>query len=147
MSAGNQERNMELLKQGYSEEEIVNIYELGRFFLENGEIQKGEIIFSGVVEVAPHFAPAWLGLAYVQIQAQDYEAAALSAKRALDADSEFVQALLYLVACLITSGDYSTSGTHLGEIGEKIESGRISDPFMIRFYKAQLARYQSRRAG
>ena len=134
----------EVLKRGYSDEEVANIYELGRLSLENGNIRRAEAIMSGLVEVAPDFSSAWLGMAYIHIQNRDFEAALQATRQALKVDPNFSPAMLYLVACLLTTGDYSSAGTYLGEIGEMIESGGLDDPSMVRFYRTQLARYQNR---
>ncbi|NLF25378.1 MAG: tetratricopeptide repeat protein [Deltaproteobacteria bacterium] len=134
----------ELLKRGYSEDEISHIYELGRLFLENGEVRRAEAIFQGLTEIAPEFPAGWLGLSYVGIQNKNLDDAIFAARQALRLDPEFNEALLYLVCCLLSIGDYTTAGTYLGELGEKIEGGAITHPNMIRFYKAQLMRYQNR---
>ncbi|WKZ57176.1 MAG: hypothetical protein QY326_00510 [Bdellovibrionota bacterium] len=134
----------EVLRRGYSDEEIAHIYELGLFFFENGDIRRGEIIMTGITEVAPDFQPAWLGLSYVQLQAGNYEAATRSAQHALKVDPVSVPAMLLLVACALTTGDATAAGTYLGEIGERIDSGEVSDPDILRFYRGQLARYQAR---
>ncbi|MBN8548285.1 MAG: tetratricopeptide repeat protein [Deltaproteobacteria bacterium] len=134
----------EVLKRGYSDEEIANIYELGRLSLENGNLRRAEAIMNGLIEVAPDFACAWLGMAYIHIQNRDFEAALQATRQALKIDPHFNEALLYLVACLLTTGDYSSAGTYLGELGELIESGGLDDPGMVRFYRTQMARYQNR---
>lgn len=134
----------EVLKRGYSDEEISAIYELGRLSLENGDLRRAEAIMSGLTEVAPDFACAWLGMAYLHIQNQDFEAALTATRQALRVDPNFVEATLFLVTCLLTTGDVNSAGTYLGELGEMIESGAIEDPLMIRFYRTQLARYQNR---
>lgn len=134
----------EILKRGYSDEEIANIYELGRLSLENGNLRRAEAILVGLVEVAPDFASAWLGMSYIHIQNRDFEAALQTTRQALKIDPNFHQATLYLIACLLTTGDYSSAGTYLGELGELIESGGLDDPGMLRFYRTQLARYQTR---
>lgn len=134
----------EIVKRGYSDEEIANIYELARFSLENGDWHRAEAIASGLVEVAPDFAPAWLSLAYIRIQNKAYEAAIQAASQALRVNPELAEAQLFLVACLLTTGDYNSAGTYLGEVGERIESGQVRDPNVIRFYRTQLARFQSR---
>jgi Tfp pilus assembly protein PilF len=134
----------DVLKRGYSDEEIANIYELGRLSLENGNLRRAEAIMSGLTEVAPDFSCAWLGMSYIHIQNGDVDAALQTTRQALKIDPNFKEALLYLVSCLLTTGDYSSAGTYLGEIGELIESGSLDDPGMIRFFKTQLARYQTR---
>lgn len=134
----------EVLKRGYTDEEIAALYELARLSLENGDLRRGEAIMHGLTEVAPDFSPAWLGMAYIHIQNQDFEAGLIATRQALKIDPGFQEAMLYLVACLLTTGDFSSAGTYLGELGEMIESGALESPNMLRFYRAQLARYQTR---
>jgi predicted Zn-dependent protease len=98
----------------------------------------------GLNEVAPEFAPAWLGTAFLRGLAEDYDGALQAAKRALRQEPESVEAMLYIVTLSLTTGDYSAAGTYLGEVGERIELGRVVSPHVPRFYKMQLARYQSR---
>ena len=134
----------EVLKRGYSNEEVERIYALGRFFLENGDIKRAEVVMAGLIEVAPEFAPAWLGMSYIYFQEKNLEQATQCALRALRSDPESVEATCYLITFTLTSGDFNSAGTYLGEISEKIEAGLIEDPKFIRFYKAQLARFQGR---
>lgn len=134
----------ELVRRGYSEEEVTQIYELARLWLESGEIKKAEIVLSGLTEVAPDFAPGWLALSYVHIQNRNYDSAVSASRSALKVSPDMHEATLYLVACYMTLGDVNAAGTLLGEIGERIEAGMIDDPNVIRVYKLQLARFQSR---
>lgn len=134
----------EVLKRGYSDDEVICMYDLGRMLLEHGELRRAEAIFQGLTEVAPDFAPPWLGLAFVQFHAGSIEVAQQSVKRALKAAPQSQEALLFLVTCLLSAGDYSSAGTYLGEIGEMIDEGELEDPAKIRFFKLQLARYQNR---
>jgi tetratricopeptide (TPR) repeat protein len=134
----------EIAPRGYSEDEVAHIYELGRFHLENGDTRRAEAIMTGLNEVAPNFAPAWLGTSYLNILNRSYDTALAAARSALRINPEMPEALLYLVACLLTTGDVQSAGTYLGEIGERIESGAIDRPDLIRFYRGQLARFQSR---
>ncbi|RMG44394.1 MAG: hypothetical protein D6719_01890 [Candidatus Dadabacteria bacterium] len=134
----------EVLKGGYSDEEVDNIYELGRFFLENGDLHKAETIMHGLTEVVPDYWPAWLGMACVHISNGRTEEAVSAARRVLELDRGNAVALIYLAASLMTLGDYNSAGTYLGELGEKIEAGAVDDPKILRLYRAQLARFQSR---
>lgn len=134
----------EVLKRGYSDEEVGHIYELARLSLENGDLRRAEVILNGITEVAPEFWPAWLGMSCVYVQNRAYEEAVYAARQALRLQPECNEAMLFLIACLLTTGDFSAAGTYLGEIGEKIESGAALHPNLVRFYKGQLARYQSR---
>ena len=85
-----------------------------------------------------------MGLAYVHVQNKNFEAAISACGGALRADPNCSEAMLYLAACQLATGDFNSAGTYLGEVGERIEGGVIDDPSQIRFYKAQLARYQNR---
>ena len=134
----------ELLKRGYSDDEIANIYELGRVFIENGELRRAEILMQGITEIAPDFHPAWLALAYVHIAHQDYDSALYAGRQAIRIQANSPEAILYLIVCLLATGDVGSAGTYLGEIGELIEGGLIDNPNLIRLYRAQLARYQYR---
>jgi tetratricopeptide (TPR) repeat protein len=134
----------ELLRRSYSEEEVAAVYELGRFCLENGDLRKAESIFVGLTEVAPDFAAAWLGVAYVRVHAKEWDAAIAASRQALRVNPGYAEALLFLSACLLSAQDYNSAGTYLGEFGDLIESGQVENPIALRFYKAQLARYQAR---
>lgn len=134
----------EVLKRGYSDDEVRGIYDLGRFFLENGDLKRAEILFLGLAEVSPEFAPAWLGLAYVRVFNKDWDGVIAAARAGLRIEPRSAEALLFLSAALMTQGDLSAAGTHLGEVGDLIQSGAVEDPIVVKFYRAQLARYQSR---
>ena len=134
----------ELPRRSYSEEEVVDMYELGRLWLETGQHRRAEAIMSGLNEVASSFAPAWLGTAFLRGVAGDHEGALKAAKNALRCEPESVEAMLYVATVSLTLGDFSTAGTYLGEVGERIEQGKVSNPAVSRFFKMQLARYQSR---
>jgi len=139
-----EKRPSEVLKRGYSDHEIAHIYELGRLFLENGDLRKAEAVLHGITEIAPEFASGWLGMAYVHIQNKSNDEAVYAARQALRIDPDFTEAMLFLISCLLTAGDYNSAGTYLGEVGEKIESGAVDHPNIIRFYGAQMARYTNR---
>lgn len=134
----------ELLKRSYSDEEVAAVYDLGRFCLENGELRKAEVIFLGLTEVAPDFALAWLGVAYVRVHSKEWDAAIAASRQALRVSPECAEALLVLASCLLSASDFNSAGTYLGEFGDLIESGQVENPVALRFYKAQLARYQTR---
>lgn len=144
MNARNERAPSEILKRGYSDDEIAHIYELGRAYLENGQMRQAENIMAGLTEVAPEFAPGWLGMCYIHIQKKNFDSALQAARQALRMELDLSEAVLFLIACLLTTGDYNSAGTYLGEIGEKIESGAVENPDVVRFYRAQLARYQGR---
>jgi tetratricopeptide (TPR) repeat protein len=134
----------DLARRGYSDEETEQIYELGRMFLDSGQLRKAEVIMHGLNEVAPGFSKAWLASAYLAIIGQDYDAAIASAQNAMRLEPDAVEAMLLLASCLLITGDFNSAGTYLGEVGERIEMGAVKNPNVVRLFKMQLARYQSR---
>lgn len=132
----------EVIKRGYSEEEIDSIYALARRCIENGFLRKAERILRGLTSVAPDYVPALLGLAYLSHYHSNVDSAVDYLRQALTYDSASVQGVLMLAVFLLSSGDINTAGTYLGEIREKIESGIITDSNIIRLYKSQVARFQ-----
>jgi hypothetical protein len=137
-------KDPQLPRRGYSDEEIVDIFQLGRSWLETGHYRRAEAIMSGLNDVAPQFAPAWLGSAFLKSAAGSYDAALRAAKIALQCEPESVEAMLYVATLALTLADFSTAGTYLGEVGERIEQGKIASAHVPRLYKMQLARYQAR---
>lgn len=133
----------DVLKRGYSDDELSNLYELGRFFLESGKISKAAKIFSGISAVAPEFTPAWLGSVCVDFAQSDIEAAQHHAEEARKLSPESPLAALFLVTVLLASNDLASAGALLGEVGESIEAVRDNDQNLIRFYKMQLARFNN----
>ena len=134
----------ETSRRSYTDDEVNDIYKLGKLWLETGQHKRAEALLHGLNEVASDFAPAWLGTAFLRAQRGEYEEALQATKNALRAESNMPEAMLYLVAIALTMGDLSTAGTYLGEVREAIEAGTISNQHIVRFYKMQLARYQSR---
>jgi Flp pilus assembly protein TadD len=139
-----QRRTAETPRRKYSDDEVLDIYKLGKLWLETGQHKRAESIMSGLNEVAPDFAPAWLGTAFLRSIAGNYDGAIIAITTALRIEPESAEAMLYLVAVSITVGDVSTAGTYLGEVGEAIEQGKVANQNVIRFYKMQLARYEAR---
>lgn len=131
-------------RKSYSDEEIHQIYELGKLYMEIGQVRKAETIMNGLNAVAPDFAPAWLATAYLAILSQNIDAAISASQNALRVDGNSVEAMLYLSSLFLTSGDYNSAGTYIGEAGEKIEAGETRNTHAMRFYKMQLARFQNR---
>lgn len=134
----------ETRRKGYSLEEIDTIYELGRLYLKSGQIKAAENIMQGLIHIVPDYAPGWLGLSYIHGINHDHDAALFAARQAVRIDADSVEAQLFLIACLLTVGDYNTAGTYLGELNDRIESGTIDTPAFIRFFRTQLIRYQAR---
>ena len=131
-------------RRGYSDDELAQIYELGRFSLENGDVRRAESIMFGLNEVAPEFAPGWLGSCTIHTQNKNYDGAVHAARQALRADPESPEAMLYLICCLLTVKDFNAAGSFLGEVGERVDTNAINTPNLLRFYRAQLARYQNK---
>jgi len=131
-------------RSGYSDEEVIFIYELALQGLENGQIRWAGTLVQGLVEVAPDYAPGWIARAYVYMYEKDYDRAVFCARQALRIQPTNPIALLYLVSCLLVLGDYNSAGTYLGEVSELIEAGKITDSKLIRLFRMLLARFQSR---
>lgn len=131
-------------RSSYSADELVDIYALGKMWLETGQVRKAEVIMQGLTAVAPDFLPGWLGMSVVQSTLGNIEAALAAAQRALKLDSQSAPAMMCVVVASLTMNDMSTAGTLLGEVGELIEAQRVTDPNVTRLYKMQLARYQSK---
>lgn len=130
--------------RAYSAEEMVDIYELGRMWLETGQHRKAESIMVGLNEVAPDFAPGWMGTALLRALASDFEGALTAVKHALRLEPDNSEAMLFVVSLSLSVGDVSTAGTYLGEVSERIDQGRVSNPHSIRLFKMQMSRFQSR---
>lgn len=140
-------RPSELLKRGYSSDELSDIVALGRHLLKVGELSPAEAIARGLVTVAPDFIPGWLLLSVVRAMSGDIGEGINAAKQALQIEPESVEALLLFVSGLINEKDFAAAGAYLGEVGDIIarQSGKTTIPSEVsRFYKSQLARYQNR---
>lgn len=134
----------EVLRRGYSDEEIVHIYELARLFLELGELSKADIVVTGLIEIAPEFSPARLAKGYVALHEGNFELAVDQGRQMLALAPLNPQAMLLLVSAFLGTGDFNQAGTLLGEVGETIEAGSLTEPTLVRYYRLQLARYQTR---
>ena len=137
-------RASELPKRSYSRDEVVDIYELGKLWLESGQIKRAEAIMSGLNEVAPDFGPAWLGTAFLRSLGVDHEGVVQAATAALRLDPDNVEAMMFIVLAALALKDWNMAGTYLGEVGDRIEQGAVKNPNVPRLYKMQLARYQNR---
>ena len=134
----------DLPRQSYTHDEISDIYALGRMWLESGNIRKAETIMVGLNEVAPDFAAGWLGTSYIKSVSGDLEGALLAAKTALKSAPDSLESMLYVITLALSQGDFSTAGTFLGEVGERIDGGGEVSPAAMRMYRIELSRYQSR---
>jgi tetratricopeptide (TPR) repeat protein len=137
----------EVIKRGYSDEEMQNLFELSRFFLELGYFKRAETILRSLVILAPDFTPVWLGLGYLDIMSKSYETAQQHARKALIIDPLSSEAMLMIVVASLCSDDITSAGSFLGELKEQIASGIITDKKLVRLFESQLARYESRISG
>ena len=136
------QRLPEKIKNAYSADEITHLYALGRFFIENGNLVGAEWIFKGISEIAPQSALGWLGLTYLALFNQEYDKALEIARKAVKTNEHLVNCLVAEATTLLSLEDIATAGTVLGELGERAEQGELQEPNLLRFYRAQLVRYQ-----
>jgi hypothetical protein len=134
----------EVLKKGYSLEQIESIYALGQLYLETGNLRQASVIFDGLIHLVPNLAPASIGQAIIALFERDFMQGAAAARRASESDSQVAEATLLLVIAMFGLGDYNSAGTYLGEIREAMESGIEFDKNVVRVYRMLLARYRSR---
>ena|SRR3990167_5419648 len=140
--AGRERSLSDVLKRGYSDDELAHIFALGRFHLENGAYPRALNVMRGLVTVAPEFVPAWLGLAYIHLMNGNSETALSAAREAYKLQPSSPLVVLYLITALLSMGDVAAAGAYLGEVGESIEQGE-SSPDLVRYYRMQLARYKN----
>ena len=133
----------EHIRRGYSNNEIEELFALAHLFLSIGSIHKAETILKGVVNIAPSYSAAFLGLSYVSIMKEDISEAIKHAETALVADTDSIEAILYLAALLMTSGDNARAGAFIGEAGEMLEKAQLKNASVRKFYNMQLTRYQA----
>lgn len=133
----------EVLRRGYSDEEILDLYNLGVVWLEAGDLRRAEAVMLGLTAIATDYSPPWLGLAYIHFMNARYDETVASARQALRIDPESVPAMLFLVATHLVTNDSSAAGTYLGEIQERVDSGVLNNQSQLRLFKAQLARFQA----
>jgi hypothetical protein len=131
----------EILKRGYSDDEIGHLYALARFFLEIGSLQKSESLLKGITEIAPDHIPSKLGLAYLSLIRSQLEEVVRLTRQVLDQSPTSALAMLYLVIASLSRSDLQTAGTYLGEIGDLIAEGMVDDGQLERIYRAQMVRY------
>lgn len=137
--------SIDQIRRGYSEDELHHIYELGRLFAETGQVRRAEKIFIGLTEIAPNFLNGWLGLGYTYTYHNNYVNAHQAALQAVKINENSVEAMMLLAVVSMILGDFNSAGTYLGEVGEKIENGAVAEPNLVRLYKTQVARFETRR--
>jgi tetratricopeptide (TPR) repeat protein len=130
----------DLAKGGYSQDEILSLYALGKLFVESGDLRNAETIFRGLTAVEPSFVSAWIALAYVALHRQNFEEAIYASRHALRMDQDRTEALIFLVSAFLELGDRTAAGTHLGELRDHVEAGRVEHPRMKRLFHALMVR-------
>lgn len=131
----------EIVRGSYAEEEILSLYALGKHFFDAGDLRNAELILRGLTTVEPGFVSGWVGLACVALHRQNYEEAIVAARQALRMDQDRAEALIFLVIAFLETGDRISAGTHLGELRDHVEAGRMHHPSMKRIFQALLVRH------
>jgi Flp pilus assembly protein TadD len=135
----------ELAKRGgLSEEEVKAIYALGRLFLESGSFVRAATILKGLNELAPDFIPAYLGLGYIYLVNGEFSQAVAQSTQVLRREPANPEGMLMNVIGSLCTGDINSAGTYLGELKDLIEAGTVLNPQLVRLYRLQLVRFQSR---
>jgi tetratricopeptide (TPR) repeat protein len=144
MNAGGQLRSRspsEIIRRGYSDEEVYNIYELGRFSIECGNYPRAETIFKGLIQVTPDYALGWLGMSYITLMRNEHDDSINFALQALKIDPNLTEGLLLLGLVSLSKGDIASAGAYLGDVKDRIAEGKVYDSRIVRLYKLQLARF------
>ncbi len=126
----------------YSEEELDLLYSLGVFYLEAGHYRSSEMIFQGLTVVAPGFSDSWLAAAATFFMLGNFDQARRYAHQAMRLTPHAIQVQLLYVTILLSQNELSEAGTLLGEIKEQIDTKLIQNPDQIRYFRAQLARFE-----
>lgn len=137
----------EILKRGYSNKEVEDIYSLGKLFIVNASFEKAIKIYRGLSLLAPDFIPAHLALAYCLLAESEgqhsvLKKASLVTKQALRIDPRNQSALILHVAILLSLNDYKSAGSYLGELDEQSQKLEDNSSELYRIYKSQLARFK-----
>lgn len=134
----------EIVKRGYSNEELSHIFALARLHIESGALKAAETVLSGLNEVAPDFSPGWLGMAYLHLLQDNKEGAIAACRNSFRVDPESMEVLLFSIACALIDDDINAAGSFLGEVQERLDAGVDVPHDLVRIYRMQLARYQAR---
>lgn len=126
----------------YSEEELDLLYSLGVFYLEAGHYRSAEMVFQGLTAIAPSFADSWLAASATFFMLGNFDQAKRHAHQAMRLNPHDVQVQLLYVTILLSQNELSEAGTLLGEIKEQIDTRVIQNPDQIRYFRAQLARFE-----
>ena len=126
----------------YSERETELIYSLAILNLELGSYYKSQQLLAGLVEVAPTVHDYWIALALCQLLLNETSSAKLSAHQALRLQPESIRAKLLVVTIFLNLKEYYEAGTYLGEIKDQVDAGEVNSKDVIKYYKAQLARFE-----
>lgn len=132
----------EVIRKGYSDEEIRHIYALGKLFLENGQVHKSERIMIGLTYISPNFVPAWISLCYIYYISRQFTKALESIRQAHALEPSNPNVLVLLVLSLLEEQYIREAGTFLGELRELIELGEVESPLIERLYSSQVMRFE-----
>ena len=133
----------EILRRGYSDQEVKDIYAFGRYLFGAGRLNDARAVFEAVSNIVPSFLPGWLGLCAVQVQIGNKEQAVSAARHAYRLGPDYPLVILFLIIALLGTGDYTAAGSYLGELGEKVDAGMVNDTRLVRLYRAQISRYRA----
>lgn len=147
-SAYNRKRRpSEVLRRGYSNEEIENIYALGRAYIISAKFGSAEKLFKGLSILAPDYVYGHLGLAYCQLlkaggNQELLKKVLLTTKQALRIDPRNQHALIFHIIILLSISEFKSAGSYLGELGEQVESGKSLDADVQKFFNSQKLRFK-----
>lgn len=133
-----------ILKNGYTQEEMELLYSLGKTYIDITSYNSAEKIFNGLITIDPDHVSSWIALSVINFIRGDLDASYSQAKQALRINSNLAEAQLVLITVLLSQSDYTTAGAYLGEVKELVDSKRIQKQDLVRYFKAQLLRFEYR---
>lgn len=126
----------------YSDRETDLIYSLAVLNLEIGSYYKSQQLLLGLVEVAPTKHDYWIALSVCQLLLNEVDQAKLAAHQALRLQPDSIRSKLLVVTVFLNLREYSEAGTYLGEIKDQVDSSGGVSKDVIKYYQAQLARFE-----
>ena len=100
------------LELGYADD-IDLMLQIGRSLFRDGEVAEARDYFEAAARIAPDSAEVQSCIGYVEHRLGDDEAALATLRRALQTDSEYHEARIYLANVLYDRGDYEAALYHL----------------------------------
>ena len=128
---------------GYSSEELIAIYELGRLYFEMGYFAPAERIFSGLLSIDPNMTPARLGLGLLKLELGLYQDATAHFRQALQNNVYEAQSKLGLCAAFLATGEKARAASLLAEVGKATDAGQPLDSETKRLFDAFVVRCQT----